>query len=59
MGVLKARIFMLRHEDYTPRQAAEYLGTSLWTIYKYAQRFGFKFRRASCGHNRGVKMTLN
>lgn len=58
MGDLKARMLSLDPRAYTPREAAEHLGTSVWTVYSLSARYNINFKKAGYGVDKGIKKTM-
>ena len=57
-GDLKQRLVNMNTKDYTPKEVAEMLGTSIWTIYSMGARHNCLFKQAPYGSQKGVNYSL-
>ena len=49
MGLLKERMHAMVASNYTPRDAAKVLGTTVATVYALAARYTINFKQAGWG----------
>jgi transposase len=57
-GDLKQRLVNMNTKNYTPKEVAEMLGTSIWTIYSMGARHNCLFKTAPYGSQKGVSYSI-
>jgi len=54
MGLLKERMHAMVASNYTPREAAKVLGTTVATVYALSARYNINFKQAGWGEYKRV-----
>jgi transposase len=57
-GMLKEQLFEMDTMKYTAREAADMLGTSIYTIYSLGARYNRNFKTAPYGSQKGVNYSI-